>query len=219
MHARVVYCAPRSHQYIPSPLDVECREAERLESRHEVVAYVRREITQHSPSNAAQSRRGRSTCEGEAAGLGHRSATKNNVPSANATYTSWIFLSSPVLPIGLTNAQVQTRVCSNSQKKKPDWTRVRGETIFPWRRPPRRRLPDSALDRPQGPAFTFMPRRLSCFARFGCAIQLSWVSASHRDKAQDAFIYVRHRPAGPILSYIRPLVLPVFGKIGRLIQV
>jgi len=101
----VVYCAPRSHQYIPSPLDVECREAERLESRHEVVAYVRREITQHSPSNAAQSRRGRSTCEGEAAGLGHRSATKNNVPSANATYTSWIFLSSPVLPIGLTNAR------------------------------------------------------------------------------------------------------------------
>ena len=27
--------------------------------------------------------------------------------------------------------------------------------------------------------------------------ELSWVSASHRDKAQDAFIYVRQRPAGP----------------------
>ncbi len=31
--------------------------------------------------------------------------------------------------------------------------------------------------------------------------QLSWVSASHRDKAQDAFIYVKQRPAGPILNY------------------
>jgi hypothetical protein len=31
--------------------------------------------------------------------------------------------------------------------------------------------------------------------------ELSWVSASHRDKAQDAFIYVKQRPAGPDISY------------------
>ncbi len=28
--------------------------------------------------------------------------------------------------------------------------------------------------------------------------QLSWVSASHRDKAQDAFIYVKQRPAAAV---------------------
>jgi hypothetical protein len=36
-------------------------------------------------------------------------------------------------------------------------------------------------------------------------VQLSWVSASHRDKAQDAFIYVKQRPAGPdfkLLSFL-----------------
>ena len=51
----------------------------------------------------------------------------------------------------------------NSKKKKPVWT-VSGEYDFPMEEGPRRRLADSAVDRPQGPAVTFMPRRLRALA-------------------------------------------------------
>jgi hypothetical protein len=36
----------------------------------------------------------------------------------------------------------------------------------------------------------------------GRPAELSWLSASHRDKAQDAFIYVKQRPAGPIFKLL-----------------
>jgi hypothetical protein len=41
----------------------------------------------------------------------------------------------------------------------------------------------------------------SHFTVHSALVQLSWVSASYRDKAQDAFIYVQQMAAGPILSY------------------
>ncbi len=46
--------APATHQDIPSPLDVECGEAERLKRGHEVVEHGRSRVVRHCPSNVVQ---------------------------------------------------------------------------------------------------------------------------------------------------------------------